>query len=118
MTRTLARIEAEKQLVRREGSGLADEIERARDLEPVPDRPGLILTDFLATAPEEPECEIPRLLPKASRVVITGEEGAGKSTLGRFVAGRHAAGVHPFTGGALQLPPPRDLGSRGNRTAW
>jgi hypothetical protein len=64
----------------------------------IPEKPGLPLASFLAEAPEEPECEIPGLMPKASRLVLTGEEGAGKSTVKRYMAGCHAAGRHPFTG--------------------
>jgi AAA domain len=66
----------------------------------IPERPGQSLAEFLTTVAEAPECEVPGLLPKASRVIITGEEGAGKSTLGRFVAAHRAAGLHPFTGEA------------------
>ena len=71
--------------------------ERERVLGDIPARPGKLMPDFLATASEEPEFEIPDLVPVASRVIITGEEGAGKSTLGRLIGVHHGAGVHPFT---------------------
>jgi hypothetical protein len=76
-----------------------DAAQRAADLATVPERPGLALADFLAAAPETPEMEVPGLMPKASRTIITGDEGtAGKSTLTRWIGGHHAAGIHPFTG--------------------
>jgi hypothetical protein len=74
------------------------ELQAAAAAGDIPDRPGLALPEFLATATEEPLFEIPDLVPQGSRVIITGEEGAGKTTLCRYIAGCHAAGFHPFTG--------------------
>lgn len=49
----------------------------------------------------EPEPEyrwlIPDLLERADRVILTGPEGGGKSTLLRQLAVQSAAGTHPFT---------------------
>jgi hypothetical protein len=86
-------------MVQRDARRWADELERAATLADVPERPGQLLGDFLADAAEEPEMEIPGLVPKQTRVVLTGEEGVGKSTLNRYVAFCHAAGIHPFTYG-------------------
>lgn len=72
--------------------------EARRVQDEVPERPGSALAAFLASTPAAPECVIPGLVPVASRVIVTGEEGAGKSTLNRFIAMHHAAGVQPFTG--------------------
>lgn len=55
------------------------------------------LGDVLAE-PDVYEWVIPGLLEKADRVIFTGGEGAGKTTLVRQITCCAAAGVHPFTG--------------------
>lgn len=51
---------------------------------------------------DEPEPEyvwlIPSILERQDRVILTGPEGGGKSTLLRQIAVQGASGVHPFTG--------------------
>lgn len=59
---------------------------------------GMPLLRFLAM-PEEPEqWVIKGLLERADRLILTGGEGAGKSTLVRQIGICAAAGIHPFTG--------------------
>jgi hypothetical protein len=41
---------------------------------------------------------IPNILEHGDRIILTAEEGAGKSHLGRQIAVQTAAGIHPFTG--------------------
>ena len=88
----------QRKMAEHEADRMKAEALRAVSLADIPERPGVALSDFLATTSPEPDYEIPRLLPVQSRVILTGEEGAGKSTLGRFVGMCHAAGQHPFTG--------------------
>lgn len=57
--------------------------------------------------PDDYDWVLPGLLERGDRVVITGGEGAGKSTLVRQLAILAAAGVHPFTG--LHAKPVRVL---------
>lgn len=45
----------------------------------------------------EPNWLIPNLLEKQDRVIITGAEGGGKSTLCRMIAAKTAAGITPFS---------------------
>ena len=59
--------------------------------------PGLrTINDLLAVPDEARRWVIPGLLERQDRVLLVGEEGHGKSTLGRQVALCAAAGVHPF----------------------
>jgi AAA domain/CHC2 zinc finger len=52
----------------------------------------------LLSVPEEPyDWVIPNILEKADRVIITGGEGLGKSTILRMVGVQSAIGIHPFT---------------------
>jgi hypothetical protein len=54
---------------------------------------------FLNVDPEEDEYDwaIPHLLERKDRLILTGVEGAGKSTLFRQMAVMAAAGIHPFS---------------------
>lgn len=55
--------------------------------------------DTLLAAEDEDEYDwlVPGLLERRDRVVITGREGGGKSTLMRQMSVQFAAGIHPFT---------------------
>lgn len=57
-----------------------------------------IETDALLGEPE-PEYDwlVPNLLERGDRLILTGPEGGGKSTLLRQMAMQLAAGIHPFT---------------------
>lgn len=54
------------------------------------------LEELLAEVDDEPEWLIPGLLEKRDRLLLTGEEGLGKSHLLRQFAVHAAAGAHPF----------------------
>lgn len=56
------------------------------------------LGEFLAGEDPEYDWVVPGLLERADRLILTGSEGLGKSTLFRQMAVTVAAGVHPFTG--------------------
>src|SRR5690606_19222789 len=60
------------------------------------------LAEVLAGS-DEYDWLIPNLLERQDRVIITGGEGAGKSTMVRQIAVMAAAGVHPTLPG--QIPP-------------
>lgn len=53
--------------------------------------------EFLADTDDDYDWVVPGLLERGDRLVITGQEGAGKSELFRMMAVCVAAGVHPFT---------------------
>jgi DnaB-like helicase N terminal domain/AAA domain len=57
------------------------------------------IREFLDVPPEEDEYDwiVPGLLERGDRMILTGMEGAGKSTLFRQLAVTIAAGIHPFT---------------------
>ncbi|HET7327863.1 MAG TPA: AAA family ATPase [Nocardioidaceae bacterium] len=56
-----------------------------------------LMLDELLDLPEEPyDWIIPGLLERGDRLMVTGEEGLGKSSLLRQIAILAAAGVHPF----------------------
>lgn len=57
---------------------------------------GLSEEDLLACPPDY-DWLIPGLLERGDRLMITGAEGSGKSTLTRQIAVQAAAGIHPFT---------------------
>jgi replicative DNA helicase len=86
-----------EEIARRAARKRADILEQRDVLADVPEQPGQLLADFLADGAEEAEMEIPALVPKKTRVIFTGEEGVGKSTLNRYIGFCHAAGIHPFT---------------------
>lgn len=56
--------------------------------------------EFLAGDDDDEEYDwvIPGLLERQDRLILTGPEGGGKSTLLRQLAIQAAAGIHPFTG--------------------
>lgn len=65
------------------------------------------LGEFLATEDHASDWVIPGLLERADRLVLTGGEGLGKSTLFRQIGICAAAGIHPFT--HQPIPPQRVL---------
>lgn len=65
------------------------------------------LDELLAIEEPEHDFIVPGLLERGDRVVLTGGEGRGKSTLKRQIAVMVASGIHPFTLDAI--PPIRVL---------
>lgn len=59
------------------------------------------LDDFLGVDDPEYDWVVPGLLERGDRVILTGGEGKGKSTLLRQLAVQLASGIHPFTGGPI-----------------
>lgn len=57
----------------------------------------LSLREFLAVERGPVEWVIPDVLAREDRVILTGSEGMGKTTLMRTIAVMAAAGLHPFT---------------------
>lgn len=65
---------------------------------PVTDtEPSMTITDLLATDADY-DWLVPGLIERRDRLILTGGEGGGKSTLMRQLAVTMAAGVHPFMG--------------------
>jgi hypothetical protein len=62
-----------------------------------PKASALDVDDFLAVPDAEFSWIVPNLWEAGDRVIWTGEEGGGKSTMLRQIALRVAAGLHPFT---------------------
>lgn len=60
-------------------------------------RPDEDIDTFLGGDEPDYEWIIPGLLERGDRVILTGPEGGGKSTLLRQIAVQSAAGIHPFT---------------------
>ncbi|MGW5519028.1 AAA family ATPase [Nocardia africana] len=63
------------------------------------------LGQFLAEPCAESEWLVPNLLQRMDRIVLTGEEGLGKSELCIQMAVALAAGVHPFSGRPIPNAP-------------
>ncbi|ETK36162.1 DnaB-like helicase N-terminal domain-containing protein [Microbispora sp. ATCC PTA-5024] len=82
--------------------GLAEmavrELESVRDFEISEDDAASTLTikEFLEVKDEEYDWIVPDLLERGDRMILTGTEGLGKSTLFRQLAVTIAAGIHPF----------------------
>lgn len=82
--------------------GLAEqavrELEAVRDFEIEEDDAASTLTikEFLEVKDEEYDWIVPDLLERGDRLILTGMEGLGKSTLFRQLAVTIAAGIHPF----------------------
>ncbi len=67
--------------------------------------PGPGIAEFLARSDDEPDWVIQGLLERTDRCIVTGwMEGGGKSTLQRQLAVQAAAGLVPFTSGAVADP--------------
>lgn len=64
----------------------------------------LMLGELLETQDDEPEWLIPGLFERRDRLMLTGEEGLGKSHLLRQIAVHAACGVHPFDPGTRYEP--------------
>lgn len=62
-----------------------------------PDIETMLLGDLMAEEEEPYDWVIPNLLERMDRLVLTGEEGLGKSVFLRQLALMSAAGIHPFT---------------------
>jgi hypothetical protein len=60
------------------------------------------LDEFLGESVPEPEWVVDGLLAKGERLILTGLEGWGKSTLCRQIALCAAAGIEPFTGRRIE----------------
>lgn len=82
------------------GTAVATAIDRLRVLQsestPTSLRPKL-LREILAEADDDYDWVIPDLLERGDRLLLTGVEGGGKSTLVRQMALLSAAGIHPTT---------------------
>lgn len=59
---------------------------------------GRELADFLTATPPDPDWLVKGLLERRDRLILTGGEGHGKSTLLRQIGVQLASGVHPFGG--------------------
>ena len=60
-------------------------------------RPSRTILEFLDEPEPEYDWAVPDLLEREDRVVLTGAEGGGKSTVLRQIGVQGASGVHPFT---------------------
>ena len=74
-----------------EGQSVIDHIEAEGDITT------LTLGEFLTVEDAESDWVIPGLLERGDRLILTGGEGLGKSTLFRQIGICAAAGIHPFT---------------------
>lgn len=82
--------------------GLRDACDRAEvtDAGVDMDEPSMSLAELLA-GEDTHDWLVPGLLERGERILLTGEEGGGKSYLTSQLAACLAAGVHPFTGNVL-----------------
>jgi replicative DNA helicase len=60
------------------------------------------VAEFLDGGTEEYDWIVPGLLERGDRMILTGTEGGGKSTLFRQIGVMIAAGLHPFTGEPIE----------------
>ncbi|TYK45199.1 AAA family ATPase [Actinomadura decatromicini] len=85
-----------------EAHGIAEravrEIEAVRDFDADEDITTPTIKEFLAVPDEDYDWVVPGLLERGDRMILTGQEGAGKTTLFRQLGVTIAAGIHPFTG--------------------
>jgi RecA-family ATPase len=75
---------------------VATRFAQVRDSGITDDVQSLTMSELLAITDDEPDWLIPDLLERRDRLILTGEEGLGKSYLLRQVAVMAAAGLHPF----------------------
>lgn len=73
------------------------EMTRVRDFGDPDDITIRSLAEIMATEDDPYDWVIPGLLERGDRLVLTGGEGGGKSTMLRQIAICSAAGIHPFT---------------------
>lgn len=89
-----------------ESHGIAEraarEIESVRDFGASDDITTPTISEFLAVPDADYDWIVPGLLERGDRMILTGQEGAGKSTLFRQLAVTIAAGIHPFASSAMQ----------------
>ena len=64
-------------------------------------QPDPTIDEFLNENDPEYDWVIPLVIERGDRVILTGPEGGGKSTLIRQIAVQAAAGIHPFTGAPM-----------------
>lgn len=91
----------------RAGLTLADLRETVPEGDEARESYGVDVLDAIKRTFEEKSFVIPNVLARGDRLLITGFEGHGKSTLLRQLAVQVAAGVHPWTG--LPMPPQKVL---------
>lgn len=77
-------------------SEIATRFTRVRDSGITDDVQSITLGELLEGKDDEPEWLIPGLLERRDRLILTGEEGLGKSYLLRQIAIMASAGLHPF----------------------
>jgi len=78
------------------------ELEQVRDTGESDDITTQTIEEFLAVPDEDHDWIVPGLLERGDRLILTGQEGAGKTTLFRQLGITIAAGIHPFTGADIQ----------------
>jgi replicative DNA helicase len=78
------------------------ELEHVRDTGETDDITTQTIAEFLAVPDEAHDWIVPGLLERGDRMILTGQEGAGKTTLFRQLGVTIAAGIHPFTGADIQ----------------
>ncbi|MEE2050327.1 AAA family ATPase [Nocardiopsis tropica] len=86
-------------------AGLAEkaiqELEAVRDYEAGEELTTPTIVEFLGVEDDPYDWVIPGLLERGDRLILTGMEGLGKTTLFRQIAVTLAAGIHPFTGAPI-----------------
>lgn len=87
-------------------ASIATRFASLRDSGIVEDIESITLDELLTEADDEPDWIIPGLLERRDRLILTGEEGLGKSYLLRQIAIMAAAGLDPFDPGK-RIPPVR-----------
>jgi replicative DNA helicase len=75
---------------------VAGKFAAVRDSHITDDITGLTVSELLSEADDEPDWLIPGLLERRDRLMLTGEEGLGKSHTLRQIALHAAGGIHPF----------------------
>lgn len=83
------------------------DLEAVRDFETGDEITAQTIAEFLGTGEEPYDWIVPGLLEAGDRLILTGGEGLGKTTLFRQLAVTIAAGIHPFSG--APIPPKRVL---------
>ena len=84
--------------------GVVSKLAGIRDASVAEDVTALTLRELLEQEDDEPEWLLPGLMERRDRLILTGEEGLGKSHLMRQFAVYGAAGLHPFNLD-IKIPP-------------